>query len=273
MPAPTAAPGLCSRLRARPPTPGRIRSTAVATYVQRRAGSLSAGSSETQGDSGLRARLTPGADEDALAASAGALTSVSSVPSSRSRACSNLGRPTSCGRARGGMSLVSTMGAPYRLRRRGAGLCHDTSMDSAGRLPKCSSQGWPAPPCGVLLSRHRDPEPLLGRDQVVGVLRRRVDVELNPADRTGEGAVRAVAVADRGRGVASHVGGLVRREEHRHRPLDAPLSDPLAVDEERDVASFPRPPPSYVNSIRTLIAGGDDVGAVDLEPLEAVKRL
>ena len=68
MPAPIVAPGLCSRPRARPPTLGRIRSTAVATYVQRRAGSLSAGSSETQATA-VSGRVSHQDDEDALAAS------------------------------------------------------------------------------------------------------------------------------------------------------------------------------------------------------------
>src|SRR5437763_9237171 len=84
-----------------------------------------------------------------------------------------------------------------------------------------------------LLSRHRDAQALLGRDQVVGVFCVLADIDLRPVDRAGEDAALAVVViADRGRGVSSDVGGLVRREDQWHGCLDATLTGLVAVEVE-----------------------------------------
>ena len=57
---------------------------------------------------------------------------------------------------------------------------------------------------------HHDAQAFLGRDEVVEVLCGFGDVELDPADPSGECRVlRAVVVADRGAAVAADLGGLV----------------------------------------------------------------
>src|SRR6476661_9563590 len=87
--------------------------------------------------------------------------------------------------------------------------------------------GWAA----WLLARHRDAQALLGCDQVVGVFCVLAEIDLHPVDRAGEDAALAfVVVADRGRGVSSDVGGLVRGEDQRHGCLDAAFTGLLAVE-------------------------------------------
>src|SRR4029079_15593548 len=66
------------------------------------------------------------------------------------------------------------------------------------------------------LARDRNLEALLRRDQVVGILGVLAEVDLRPVDGAGEdAALGVVVVADGRRSVASDVGGLVAREDHR----------------------------------------------------------
>src|SRR4051794_17311063 len=90
-----------------------------------------------------------------------------------------------------------------------------------------------------LLTRHRDAQAFLGGDQVVGVLCVLAEIDLHPVDRAGEDAALAVVVvADRGCGVSSDVGGLVRGEDQRHGCLDAALTSLAAVEVERHGAAL-----------------------------------
>src|SRR4030095_6428612 len=67
-----------------------------------------------------------------------------------------------------------------------------------------------------LLPSHRDPEPLLRRDQVVEILGSLVEVDLHPRPGAAEEALLPLVVVRHGRGrVASDVRGLVSREDHR----------------------------------------------------------
>jgi RDD family len=71
-----------------------------------------------------------------------------------------------------------------------------------------------APSCATCLARklltgHGDPKQLLRADQVIRVLGRVVDVDLDPPHSARERVLVAVVVADRGRAVAAEVGRLV----------------------------------------------------------------
>ena len=121
-----------------------------------------------------------------------------------------------------------------------------------------------------LLPRHRDPQALLRADQVVHVLGRLVDVELDPVDPPTELAVRGpVVVAHGSRGVASHVGGLVGREDHGYRRLDVALPCLLAVDVERDRAALAEPT-AVIGELhpQLVLAGWNGILAVHLELLQ-----
>src|SRR3954451_9018239 len=88
------------------------------------------------------------------------------------------------------------------------------SADETSELHAVEPSALPVPPQSRRrprsLSGHCDPESLIGRDQVVGVVRVFAEVDLDPVDRAGEDAAFAlVVVADRGRGVLSDVGGLI----------------------------------------------------------------
>src|SRR5690349_21538022 len=69
---------------------------------------------------------------------------------------------------------------------------------------------------------------------MVGVFSVLAEIDLHPVDRTGkDAAVAVVVVANRGGGVPSAVGGLIRGEDQRYRCLDATLTGLVAIKVER----------------------------------------
>ena len=79
---------------------------------------------------------------------------------------------------------------------------------------------------------------------------------------------RTIVVADRGRGVAPHVGRLVRREEHRDGPVDTTLADPPRRHRASTVP--PLPTAAVVGELHPhlVLARRDRLVTVDLELLQ-----
>jgi hypothetical protein len=86
---------------------------------------------------------------------------------------------------------------------------------------------------------------------VVGVLGRGIDVDLHLVDLAPERVVsRGVVCRDGLAHIAADLQRLVHREEEGVGAIDASFGDFLPVDVQRDRGALPRPPPSYVNSMR-----------------------
>src|SRR5688572_815625 len=94
-----------------------------------------------------------------------------------------------------------------------------------------------AGPCSALLSRHRDLETFLRRDQVILIVF--LEVDLHPVHLAAElVAPRSIVGGDGRPALLADVAGLVRRERHRDGLLDPALADRFTVHVERDVAAF-----------------------------------
>src|SRR6478736_1036472 len=134
------------------------------------------------------------------------------------------------------------------------------------RSPRRSAR----PPRGSLL-RHRDPQALLGRDEVIEVLGRLRDVDLDPLDGPGEAAaLRGVVVTDRRGRVRADVARLIGREDHRDGGLDAALAGLRAVEVEGDGAALAEAA-AVVGELHAHLmgAGWDRPTALDGEVLDA----
>src|SRR5882762_8281199 len=107
------------------------------------------------------------------------------------------------------MNLVSMLGLPVSHSQHQWRCCG--TMDSShltvliGEVFRSAS--WPHKARhGLLLPHHHQLEPLLRADQVVDVLRRRVNVDLHPVDLAGEGIpARAIILRDRLAHIAANV--------------------------------------------------------------------
>ena len=106
---------------------------------------------------------------------------------------------------------------------------------------------------------------------MIGVLCVLAEVDLHPLDVAVEVRVGGViVVADRCAAVAANVGLVVQGEDHRLRPVDAPLADLFAVDVEGDGAALGHAA-SVVGELHPhlVLAGRDLLVAFDLEALQA----
>ena len=143
-------PATLSRRNAPRPSPGRTRSTAVATYLHSRTGSLSPASSVTQASAASRS-AHQARTAVVLPYPAGAATSVSGASRPASSARRTRGRSTKPWRALGTASLASTSSeggpAPAESRRRAA-MCACGSSSSTFvsfiRLPHQRSPNNPS---------------------------------------------------------------------------------------------------------------------------------
>src|SRR3954471_16177657 len=151
-----------------------------------------------------------------------------------------------------------------------AGLELDDSL-LVSQCDGASPEIEPALTLRSLLAGHCDAESFLRTDEVVGVFCVLAEVDLHPVDSAGEDAgLAVVVVADRGGGVSSDVGGLVRGEDQRHGCLDAAFTGLVAVEVERDGAALCGAAAVVGELHPHLVRSGRDRGVgLDLEALQA----